>query len=739
MRIRPQLVLMMTAVVAPMALLAGASIHALGKAQREAHAQRYQERVSALRLALDNEIQGTTRVLESLAIAGGAADAAPGGAESQALLERLLKSFPLWSVAGVVDGRGHELAAVRRAGSAEPLAVDAATMAQLQASRATVLSDLVPAPGGAGFSTWIATPVVRDGRVERAVVARMDDRAWLAFLRDYPVAEGATLTLNDRHGTIVARTLNHDQWVGKPSSPAFWERTKGRAEGTFEVRGLEGQRFIAAFSRLRSADWVLSTGVPAETAEAALQLPALLTAGGLAVTVLLALGIALTVARRIIDSLEPLAALAQSDGHMQPETGRLPIREAEAARRALRQALADQAEALAQAERLARAKDEFLAMLAHELRNPLAAIRSATGVLGSPRVTPEMERRAREVLDRQVGHMVRMVDELLDAARLTSGTIRLEMVPLDLAQAVRRVLQAFEQAGRTAQLRIDAAELAPLHVRADETRIEQIVSNLVDNAAKYARPEGGQLRIRLREHAGQAELSFADDGSGLAAELLPRIFEPFSQGERSIDRAQGGLGLGLHVVRRLIELHGGSVEAHSDGPDRGATFTVRLPLLVEEDADPAAPEAVMRLKPLRIALVEDNRDVEEMTGSLLRLAGHQVVCAVDGESAVALVQGQQTEVALVDIGLPGIDGLEVARRIRALRASPAPVLIALTGYGDARTREAAAAAGFDGFLRKPFELRSFEQAVLEAWAARDGQRGGEDSGGGGGGSAATGA
>jgi CheY-like chemotaxis protein/two-component sensor histidine kinase len=356
-------------------------------------------------------------------------------------------------------------------------------------------------------------------------------------------------------------------------------------------------------------------------------------------------------------------------------------------------------------------------MLAHELRNPLAAIRSATAVLGMPRAGHEVEKRAREVLERQVGHMVRMVDELLDAARLSGGRVNLELRALDLALAVRRVLQLFEQSGRTAQLRIDT-ELAPVRVRADETRIEQIISNLVDNAVKYARTDG-QLRIRLREQQGLAELSFSDNGTGLAAELLPRIFEPFSQGERRMDRAQGGLGLGLHVVKRLVALHGGTVQALSEGVDRGATFIVRLPAMpAGEAAGVAAAEAVMRLKPLRIALVEDNRDVEEMTASLLRLAGHQVVCAVDGESAVALVQGQQTEVALVDIGLPGIDGLEVARRLRALRSPAALVLVALTGYGDARTREAAAAAGFDAFLQKPFDLQGFEQAVLEAWSAR---------------------
>ncbi|NML16603.1 hybrid sensor histidine kinase/response regulator [Azohydromonas caseinilytica] len=714
MRIRAQLVLMMSAVVAPLALLAGSSIYALGQAQREVHAQRYLERVSALRLALDNEIQGTTRMLEGLAFTGGVADGAVPAPQARATLQWLLQSFPLWTAAGVIDAEGQPVVDVHRAGRLERLEVDGTTLQRVLAQRGTVVSDLVPGLDGAGFHTFIVTPVVREGRVVRAVYVAMDDRAWLDFLRAYPIADGATLTLNDRQGRIIARTLNHAQWVGKTSRTEYWESTLGRQEGSFDSPGLEGQRFHIAFSRLRTSSWVLGTGVPAERIEAALQLPALLTAGGLAVAMLVALGIALMLGRRIIDSLEPLAALAQSGGHALPAPQRLPIREAEAARQALRQALADLASALVQAERLAKAKDEFLAMLAHELRNPLAAIRSATAVLGMPRVTPEGEKRAREVLERQVGHMVRMVDELLDAARLSSGNVRLEPKALDLAQAVRRVLQLFEQAGRTAQLRI-GTELQPVLVRADETRIEQIISNLVDNAAKYARKDG-QLRISLREHEGQAELAFSDNGSGLAPELLPRIFEPFSQGERSMDRAQGGLGLGLHVVRRLVELHGGTVQAHSEGVDRGATFIVRLPAVAAETEGAPAAEGVMRLKPLRIALVEDNRDVEEMTSSLLRLAGHQVVCAVDGESAVALVQGQQTEVALLDIGLPGIDGLEVARRIRALRSPAAVVLIALTGYGDTRTREAAAAAGFDAFLQKPFDLRSFEEAVLDAWS-----------------------
>ncbi len=717
MRIRPQLVLMMSAVVAPVALLAGASIVALGQAQREVHAQRYLERVSALRLALDNEIRSTSRVLEGLAFTGGIADQPERDATAQPELEleTMLRSFPSWMALGVVDAEGRELLAVRRAGQPQRPVPDQQTLQRALAERTSAVSDLVPGPGPDSFHTFIVTPVVRDGRALRALYVGIDHRAWLEFLRSYPVAEGATLTLNDRQGLIIARTLNPGQWVGKRPTDGYWDHIGGRQEGTFETIGLEGQRFFVAFSRLRSSGWVLGTGVPAEAVEEALQLPALLTAGGLAVAMAVALGIALLLGRRITDSLEPLAALAHSDAHAQPAAAPLPIREAEAARRALRRALADQADALAQAQQLDKAKDEFLAMLAHELRNPLAAIRSATAVLGNPRAGPEVEKRAREVLERQVGHMVRMVDELLDAARLTSGHVNLELRALDLAQAVLRVLQLFEQSGRTAQLRV-TTELTPVRVRADETRIEQIVSNLVDNAVKYGRADG-RLHIRLREQQGLAELSFSDDGCGLDAELLPRIFEPFSQGERRMDRAQGGLGLGLHVVRRLVELHGGTVHAASEGRDRGATFVVRLPAVPAQDEGRAGAEAVTRLKPLRIALVEDNLDVEEMTASLLRLAGHQVVCTVDGESAVALVQRQQAQVALVDIGLPGIDGLEVARRIRALRGPPAVVLIALTGYGDTRTREAAAAAGFDAFLQKPFDLHGFEQAVLEAWAA----------------------
>ncbi|WP_028996610.1 hybrid sensor histidine kinase/response regulator [Azohydromonas australica] len=715
MRIRPQLVLMMSAVVAPVALLAGASIVALGQAQREVHAQRYLERVSALRLALDNEIRGTSRVLEGLAFAGGIADRLEQDATAQPELETMLRSFPSWMALGVVDAEGRELLGVHRAGQPQHTVPDRQTLQRALAERASVVSDLVPGPGVDSFHTFIVTPVVREGRVQRALYVGIDHRAWLEFLRSYPVAEGATLTLNDRQGLIIARTLNPAQWVGKRSTDGYWERARGPREGTFETAGLEGQRFFVAFSQLRSSGWVLGTGVPMEAMEEALQLPALLTAGGLAVAMAVALGIALLLGRRITDSLEPLAALAHSDAHAQPAAAPLPIREAEAARRALRRALADQADALAQAQQLDKAKDEFLAMLAHELRNPLAAIRSATAVLGNPRAGPEVEKRARAVLERQVGHMVRMVDELLDAARLTSGHVNLELRALDLAQAVLRVLQLFEQSGRTAPLRI-TTELAPVRVCADETRIEQIVSNLVDNAVKYGRV-GGQLHIRLHEQQGLAELRFSDDGCGLDAELLPRIFEPFAQGERRMDRAQGGLGLGLHVVRRLVQLHGGTVQALSEGRDRGATFIVRLPAVPAQEEDDADGEAVTRLKPLRIALVEDNRDVEEMTASLLRLAGHQVACAADGESAVALVQAQQAEVALVDIGLPGIDGLEVARRIRALRGPVAVVLVALTGYGDARTREAAAAAGFDAYLQKPFDLGSFEQAVLEAWAA----------------------
>jgi signal transduction histidine kinase len=367
--------------------------------------------------------------------------------------------------------------------------------------------------------------------------------------------------------------------------------------------------------------------------------------------------------------------------------------------------------ARAAAEAASRGKDELLAMLGHELRNPLAAIATATHVLGSAGAGEDAARRAREIIARQNAHLARLVDDLLDVARVTSGKIVLTRRPLEMAEVVRRSVATLTTGGRADQHRV-AVDLAPAWAQVDETRLEQVVNNLVGNALRFT-PPGGTIEVTLRVVDGQAVLRVRDSGVGIAPEMLPRVFDMFVQGTRGPEGGPGGLGLGLTLVRRIVELHGGAVEAASEGRGRGSTFTVRLPALavppaVRSAAVPARRHDVRR----RVLVVEDNADARDMLRVTLQLTGHEVHEAHDGPSGLEAIRRVRPDVALVDIGLPHFSGYELARKARG-EFGAAVRLVALTGFGQPEDRRRALEAGFDTHLVKPVEPDTL-QAAIEA-------------------------
>jgi signal transduction histidine kinase len=358
------------------------------------------------------------------------------------------------------------------------------------------------------------------------------------------------------------------------------------------------------------------------------------------------------------------------------------------------------AEVFDEMQRTNRAKDEFLAMLGHELRNPLNAIGSAASLLGLAAGGPEMVERARTVIHRQVQHLARLVEDLLDVSRVTSGKVVLLREPTDLGEVVASAIASWRAAGRFARHRV-AADTAPVWVDADPTRLEQVVGNVLANALKYT-PSGGAITVRVAAEGERARLDVEDTGAGIPVDLLPRIFELFVQGERTLDRAQGGLGIGLTLTRALVEMHGGTVEAHSAGPGRGATFTIRLPRIPAPGAPArAAAPAPANPRPRRIVVVEDNVDARDMLRLQLERDGHEVHVAATGPSGVELAESVRPDVVFIDIGLPGFDGYEVARRIRAEDWGKEILLVALTGYGQADDRRRALDAGCDVHLTKP--------------------------------------
>ena len=402
-------------------------------------------------------------------------------------------------------------------------------------------------------------------------------------------------------------------------------------------------------------------------------------------------------------------ALAMKNEELKRQTQALSQRTTELT--ATNQRLTLEMEERREAERKSHAKDEFLAMLGHELRNPLSAISSAASLIGLPGAGSDSIGRAKQIIQRQSQHLSRIVDDLLDLSRAMSGKILLARQPLDVAALVGACLDTFRATGRTSHYTL-GVHLAPGWVNGDPTRLEQIATNLIDNALKYT-PSGGNIDIHVGadDASEQIVLRVADSGVGIGAELLPHVFDVFVQGSITLDRAQGGLGIGLALVRRLVELHGGTVTATSDGASCGSVFEIRLPKGEPVVATPPPEVHSIDAVPSTVLLIEDNEDGREMMATMLDAYGYAVQQAADGMQGLQMALASVPDVALVDIGLPGIDGYEVARRLRANESTRHLKLIALTGYGLAEDQKRVLEAGFDMHLVKPVDINLLLDAI----------------------------
>lgn len=366
---------------------------------------------------------------------------------------------------------------------------------------------------------------------------------------------------------------------------------------------------------------------------------------------------------------------------------------------------------LREADRL---KDEFLAMLAHELRNPLAPVRNAIYIMKQPTTTLGLNEQVLDIAERQVDHMARLLDDLLDVSRISRGRIELRLEPVDVSAIIHRTVEAVRPfiESRRHDVTVSLPAL-PLWTRADATRLEQVLTNLLNNAAKYTDP-GGQIRVSAELESGHVVLRVRDNGVGLAPEMVPRVFHLFVQAQRRLDRAQGGVGIGLTLVKRLVEMHGGTVEAQSSGIGRGSEFIVRLPAIAAQQHAHLAEISIDNLPRLprrRVLVVDDNADAADSLVLLLQLVGQETQAAYDGPSAIVMAEQFNPEIVLLDIGMPGMDGYEVARRLRNLPGLQIALLVALTGWGQDEDRQRSREAGFDQHLVKPVQLEALT-AVL---------------------------
>ena len=713
------LLLFLPLVVAVPVLAYGGFLLRIMAEQAADHAEREQAAAqSALQAALVGELQHVQETLqilaESPALRAGALDVERVGS----LAQRVLRAEGSIRGLAVLDPGGTVVA--EHPPPAEPHRAVRLSLHQREVfttGRAS-LSDLHENPLAGRPSVTMDVPVVREGRVAWIVTALLDPAQLTRTLSAQVGARDALSTVLDGRRRIVLRTRELDRFFGELPSADTLQAMDSGARGLRRFRTRDGNEYLWTWSTT-PAGWTAFLGSPAREFDDTLR-ASMVRLGSVGMGVLLlTMAAAAFLARRIAASVNRMAANAHRlTGGERPAYRPSGIRQLDALYEALldasdqvRRAFSDRRRAL-EAERAARAiadehnrsKDLFLGMLSHELRNPLAPIRNSVHILQRAEPGSEQARRARAVIDRQTEHLTRIVDDLLDVTRIARGKILLQRERVDLAEAVRRAAEDARPAieGRGVRLHV-ALPVGALWADADATRLAQVLGNLLHNSAKFTHP-GGAISVTLREVDGTAELGVRDTGVGIDAELLPQLFDPFVQGARTLARSEGGLGLGLSLVKGLVELHGGAVRARSEGVGKGAEFVVTLPL-VGPRAEPrppveAAPAPAPAARSRRVLVVDDNRDAAASLGELVALFGHEVEIAHDGWSAIEKARARTPDVVLCDIGLPEMTGYEVARALRA-EHDRSLRLVAVSGYAQVEDVDLATAAGFDAHVAKP--------------------------------------
>jgi len=574
-------------------------------------------------------------------------------------------------------------------------------------------------------------PVInRNGLVVAVVFAAMDLASLDTFVNDISLPAGSVLETADATGKLLTRRPEPERWFGKRIAAPLLEAMRRQQANAVVIPGDDGVERLHAFAHVGPStltDYTLTIGIPTDAITRVAREAQLMSLLGLALTTILALLAAwLAGDKLIVERVQKLMTVARriAAGELDARTG---IKSGSEEIGRLAAALDEMAANLqqkeaqrSQAERELRAadqrKDEFLAMLAHELRNPLAPISTGANLLKLLHSDNAQITQTCAIIARQVEHMTSLVDDLLDVSRVTRGLVTLSTGILDLRKVVDDAAEQIRplMIARRHKIVLDVPTL-PAHVKGDHKRLVQVVANLLGNAAKYT-PEGGHINLHLAPHGETWVIDVRDDGIGMEARLVDRVFDLFTQAERTPDRSQGGLGLGLALARSLVELHGGSVAAASAGPGLGSTFTVRLPRFAQENlaAPKPAPVAAIAAGALRILVVDDNLDAAQTLGLFLRASGHTVEVVYSGLDAIDVAAVFAPQVCMLDIGLPDMDGNELARRLRAMPGMEGATLIAATGYGRQQDRELAIEAGFDHYLVKPINTVQLGDLLVQA-------------------------
>ena len=663
-------------------------------------------------LALDRDFASTVSTLEALA-------------SSPMLDHEDLRAFylegvrvqatqPGWFTIVLTSPDGRQLVSTRQPWRAPLLPiVDSESFQQVLATGKPTISDVRASPrGDPGYFFAIRVPVLRESQLKYVLSAILDTSSLAGVIPpQLPNSDEWSRLILDSEGTIVVRNRGADGYIGSRASDDFLADIQQTREAVSRRTTREGVGVYAAFSKATSG-WAAIIVVPRAALDAPLvaSMTGVLTGGLL--LMLCGLVAVLSVSRRLSTDIAGATAAAeavaegrpvvQTDAHM-VETGQLQRSLMTAASLLQKRArerdeeIRRADEARTEAEEANRTKDRFLAVLGHELRNPLAPALTALELMKLR--DPNVFTREREVIGRQIAHMSRLVDDLLDISRLSQGKIQLTRHRFDLRDAVDRAVDMARPLLVQHRHSLDVSVGSGLSIEGDIDRIVQVLSNLLTNAARYT-PAGGHVRLAASASGDRAVIACEDNGVGVLDELVPKLFEPFAQGPRALDRREGGLGLGLALARTFTELHDGTI-SYETRPEGGARFIVTLPLAALEI--PLTFDESRRqdthMPAQRILVVDDNDDACDMLKLALQHAGHVVAVAGDGPNAIATAAEFCPAVGVLDIGLPGMDGYELARHLRT--SHPGIRLIALTGYAQVWDLKAAATAGFDAHLAKP--------------------------------------
>lgn len=575
-----------------------------------------------------------------------------------------------------------------------------------------VISDIFMGPVLRKPVMAVNVPVRANGRVRYALAVGILPEHFNALLSAQQLPPQWVAAIMDRTGTLAGRSRDPEQHVGRLAHASLLALLAQQPEGAAEAYTVDGRPVIVFYSRSPVTGWATAIGIPREAiSKVFVQTSSLLTlgvAGLFALGALLAWGIGGHIARAF-------SLLAEAAGQLgrggQVAAQSLPIQEASEALASLAIAaglLGERNRTLQEADRR---KDEFIAILAHELRNPLAPVRTAVEILRRTQGAEARQVAARDVIERQVAHMARLIDDLLDVSRIAQGKLALHRERCDFAAIARQTAEDYRASFEDAGLRLEVAAGGPLWVDGDPVRLAQMVGNLLNNAQRFTE-RGGWVRVVAQAAAGQAQVQVQDNGVGISPELQARLFDPFSQADQDLARSKGGLGLGLALTRGLAQLHGGSVAVHSEGPGQGSRFTLCVPLAADGQAAPADELPPTAQAGRRVLVIEDNEDAAHTLADLLTLTGHEVRVALTGEAGLDAAREFRPDAVISDLGLPGrLDGYAVGRALRADPALRQVRLVALSGYADPRSRERSREAGFDVHLAKPTDLAALEAAL----------------------------